>query len=61
MVCRQIWEYVALDDIPDATRGIKAKLKPYHGKNLPAILEPKRFAQLLRAIDGYTGTAKEPQ
>jgi len=56
MVCRQIWEYVALDDIPDATRGIKAKLKPYRGKNLPAILEPKRFAQLLRAIDGYTGT-----
>jgi len=56
MLCRQIWEYVALDGITDATRGIKSKLKPYRGKNLPAILDPKRFAQLLRAIDGYKGT-----
>ena len=56
MICRQIWEYVALDDIPDATRGIKAKLKPYRGKTLPAITDPKRFAQLLVAIDGYSGT-----
>lgn len=56
MICNQIWEYVALDEIPDATRGIKAKLKPYRGKKLPAIIEPKRFAQLLRAIDGYKGT-----
>lgn len=56
MLCRQIWEYVALDGITDATWGIKSKLKPYRGKNLPAILDPKRFAQLLRAIDGYKGT-----
>jgi len=56
MICRQIWEYVALDNIPDATRGIKAKLKPYRGKTLQAITDPKRFAQLLVAIDGYTGT-----
>ena len=56
MLCSQIWEYVALDGIPDATRGIKSKLKPYRGKNLPAILDPKRFADLLRAIDGYKGT-----
>lgn len=56
MLCRQIWEYVALDGIADATRGIKSKLKPYRGKNFPAILDPKRFAELLRAIDGYKGT-----
>ena len=56
MLCRQIWEYVALDGITDATRGIKSKLKPYRGKNYPAILDPKRFAELLRAIDGYKGT-----
>jgi len=56
MLCRQIWEYVALDGIVDVTRGIKSKLKPYRGKNYPAILDPKRFAQLLRAIDGYKGT-----
>lgn len=57
MLCRQIWEYVALDGITDATRGIKSKLKPYRGKNYPAIHDPKRFAQLLRAMDGYKGTA----
>ena len=56
MICRQVWNYVALDGIPDATRGVKAKLKPYRGKNLPAIIEPKRFAQLLKAIDSYSGT-----
>ena len=56
MICRQVWEYVALDGISDATRGIKSKLKPYRGKNLPAILDPKRFAELLRSIDGYKGT-----
>jgi integrase len=57
MLCRQIWEYVALDGIADVTRGIKSKLKPYRGKNFRAIIEPKRFAELLRAIDGYKGTA----
>ena len=56
MICRQIWDYVALDGVSDVTRGIKSKLKPYRGKNYPAIIEPKRFAELLRAIDGYKGS-----
>ena len=55
MVCRQIWEYVALDGISDATRGIKSKLKPYRGKKYPAIVDPLRFAHLLRAIARVLG------
>ncbi|QWD06927.1 integrase arm-type DNA-binding domain-containing protein [Polynucleobacter paneuropaeus] len=55
MICRQIYDYVALDDIPDATRGIKAKLQPYRGKKFAAILEPKAFGKLLKAIDLYHG------
>lgn len=56
MICRQVWEYVALDGIEDATRGVKSKLKPYRGNKRPAIVEPSRFAELLRAIEGYKGT-----
>jgi integrase len=55
MLCRQIWTFVALDGIPDATRGIKEKLAPYRGKNFAAIIEPTKFGELLRAIDGYKG------
>ena len=55
MICRQIWEYVALDGIPDITRGIKAKLKPYRGKHFQAIIEPVEFGKLLLAIDQYKG------
>jgi integrase len=55
MVCRQIWTYLALDGVPDVTRGIKEKLQPYRGKNFAAIVEPAPFAALLRAIDTYKG------
>lgn len=55
MLCRQIWNFLATDDIPDATRGIKEKLQPYRGKHFGAIIEPKRFGELLRAIDSYQG------
>ena len=55
MLCRQIWNYVALDDVPDATRGIKEKLTPYTGKKFAAIIDPVRFGDLLRAIDHYKG------
>ena len=55
MICRQVWTFVALDGVPDATRGIKEKLAPYRGKNFAAIIEPQRFAELLRAIDHYKG------
>ena len=55
MICRQVWTFVALDGVPDATRGIKEKLAPYRGKNFAAIIEPQRFGELLRAIDQYKG------
>jgi integrase len=55
LICKQVWTFVALDGVPDATRGIKEKLTPYRGKNFAAIIEPQRFAELLRAIDHYKG------
>ncbi len=55
MICRQVWTFVALDGVPDATRGIKEKLAPYRGKNFAAIIDPQRFGELLRAIDHYKG------
>jgi len=55
MLCRQIWNFVATDEIPDVTRGIKEKLQPYRGKHFGAIIEPERFAELLKAIDSYKG------
>ena len=55
MLCRQIWNFLATDDIPDATRGIKEKLQPYRGKHFGAIIEPERFGELLRAIQSYQG------
>ncbi|MBU3543768.1 integrase arm-type DNA-binding domain-containing protein [Polynucleobacter sp. MWH-Mekk-B1] len=55
MICRQVYDFVALDQIPDVTRGIKAKLQTYRGKNFPAITDPKRFSELLKAIDLYHG------
>lgn len=55
MLCRQIWNFVATDEIPDVTRGIKEKLQPYRGKHFGAIIEPERFAELLKAIDVYKG------
>jgi len=55
MICRQNWEYIALDGTPDKTRGIKAKLKPYRGRYFQAIIEPVEFGKLLLAIDQYKG------
>ena len=55
MICRQVYDFVALDGIPDATRGIKAKLQTYRGKNFAAITDPKLFGELLKSIDLYHG------
>jgi integrase len=55
-VISRIYETVALDRIPGATIGIKGRLlKAIKGNHL-AITEPKRFSELLRAIDGYGGS-----
>lgn len=58
MLARQIWRYwlpTASNTQRDITEGLKARLKPYRGKHFPAIVEPKEFAQLLKAMDGYKG------
>ena len=58
MLARQVWEYwlptagVAQRNI---TEGLKARLTPYRGKSFAAIVEPKRFGELMRAIHTYKG------
>ena len=58
MLARQVWEYwlpttaVAQRNI---TEGLKARLTPYRGKSFAAIVEPKRFGDLMRAIHTYKG------
>ncbi len=39
----------------DITPSIKKALKPHIRKNLPAIIDPKEFGELLRASDAYKG------
>lgn len=58
MLARQVWNYwlpTANNTQRDITVGLKARLKPYRGKNFPAITEPKRFADLLKAMHAYKG------
>jgi len=37
-------------------RDLKDALKKHHTKHMPAITDPKRFGELLRAIEGYAGS-----
>ena len=56
MLVRQIWRYwlpTAGNDQRDITEGLKSRLLPYRGKNFPAIVEPQRFGELLRAMYAY--------
>ena len=58
MLARQIWHYwlpTANVQQRNITEGLKARLTPYRGKNFPAIVEPARFGELLRAIQAYKG------
>ncbi len=57
-IARQVWGYW----LPSAevqqrniTEGLKARLKPYRGKNFVAILDPKRLGEMMRAIKHYKG------
>lgn len=58
MLARQIWRYW-LPSVGkaqrDITEGLKSRLMPYRGKSFPAIVEPQRFGELLRAMYGYKG------
>lgn len=37
------------------TEGLKARLTPYRGRGFAAIVEPKRFGELMRALHTYKG------
>jgi len=57
-IARQVWEYwLPTVDVEqrNITEGLKARLQPYRGKNFAAILDPKRFGELMRAIKHYKG------
>lgn len=59
-IARQVWEYwlpTAEADQRNITDGLKARLQPYRGKNFPAVLDPKRLGEMLRAIKNYKGGA----
>ena len=58
MLARQVWEYwlpTAEIQQRNITEGLKARLTPYRGKSFAAIVEPKRFGDLMRAIQAYKG------
>ena len=58
MLARQIWDYwLPTADVQqrNITEGLKARLTPYRKKSFAAIIEPKRFGELLRAINTYKG------
>ena len=58
MLARQVWEYwLPTSDVQqrNVTEGLKARLTPYRGKSFAAIVEPKRFGELMRAIHTYKG------
>jgi integrase len=57
-ISRQVWEYwlpIAEVEQRNITEGLKARLQPYRGKNFPAILDPKRVGEMMRAIKHYKG------
>jgi integrase len=58
MLARQVWEYwlpTAGVEQRNITEGLKARLTPYRSKSFAAIVEPKRFGDLIRAIQSYKG------
>ena len=58
MLARQVWDYwLPTTNVQqrNITEGLKARLTPYRGNSFAAIVEPKRFGELLRAIQNYKG------
>jgi integrase len=58
MLARQVWEYwlpTAGVEQRNITEGLKGRLTPYRSKSFAAIVEPKRFGDLMRAIQTYKG------
>jgi len=58
MLARQIWDYwLPTADVQqrNITEGLKARLTPYRSRTFAAVVEPKRFGELMRAIRTYKG------
>jgi integrase len=58
MLARQVYDYwlpTADKSQRNITEGLKKRLTPYRGKHFPAIVEPLRLGQLLRAAHAYKG------
>lgn len=56
--CGQIWRYAIATGRAerDLSADLRGALPPVKGEHFAAITDPKRAAELLRAIDGYQGT-----
>mgnify|MGYP003881063211 FL=1 len=56
-ICGQVMRYAVVTGraTTDPTRDLRGALKPVAKKHLAAILDPKEFGELLRAIDAYKG------
>jgi integrase len=56
--CGQVWRYAIATGraARDLSADLRGALTPVKGEHFAAITEPKRVAELLRAIDGYQGT-----
>jgi len=56
--CGQIWRYAIATGRAerDIAADLRGALKPHVAKNFSHIKDPKQLGQLLRDIDGYTGT-----
>lgn len=57
-MCGQIWRYAIATGRAerDITADLRGALKPFKVRHHPAITDPARQADLLRAVDGYTGS-----
>lgn len=56
--CGQVWRYAIATGRAerDLSADLRGALPPVKGEHFAAITDPKRLAELLRAIDGYQGT-----
>lgn len=56
--CSQVFRFAVAEGLAlsDPARDLKGQLRKPQAQHFPAITKPARLAELLRAIDGYTGT-----
>jgi len=57
-LCNAVFEYANHEEITEHNpcRGLQEVLTPYQERHYPSITDPKRVGELLRAIDGFSGT-----